>query len=242
MYSDNTYYFRGGSNGPYGMNKEHSLPKRWWGGYGTNDGYAGYTDINHLYPRKKMPTWPNSTGPLGEVSQARFDNGVTRVGSPMAGQGGGANQVFEPDDRYKGDFARTYFYMACAYQHYKWKYTFMLNNSSWKTLNEWSNELLCRWARARCRERQGGEPQRCAVQKYQNNRSPFIGFPELVEYIWGDRQGQVCCLNDAGTSSDTTTYTGDPELIAPTQGTVLNFGEVALGKSLDYTSTSRAVA
>ena len=29
-------------------------------------------------------------------------------------------------------------------------------------------------------------------------------------------------------------YDGDPELITPTQGTVLDFGEVAIGKSLDY--------
>ena len=32
MYSDNTYYFRGGTSGVYGMHKEHSLPKSWWGG------------------------------------------------------------------------------------------------------------------------------------------------------------------------------------------------------------------
>ena len=56
----------------------------------------------------------------------------------------------------------------------------------------------------------------------------------MFEYIWGNRQGQVFYVNEAGTSSDTTSYTGDPELIAPTQGTVLDFGEVALGKSLDY--------
>ncbi len=234
MYSDKTYYFRGGSSGVYGMHKEHSLPKSWWGGYGTNDGYAGYTDINHLYPADGDANMAKSNYPLGEVSQATFDNGVTRVGSPKTGQGGGCNTVFEPDDRYKGDFARTYFYMACTYQDYTWKYTYMLNNSTWKTLNEWSTELLCRWARADAVSDKEVN-RNDAVQKYQNNRNPFIDFPELFEYIWGDRQGQVFYLNDAGTSSDTTTYTGDPELIAPTQGTVLDFGEVALGKSLDYT-------
>jgi len=231
MYSNRTYYFRGGASGVYGMHKEHSLPKSWWGGYDETEGYAGYTDINHLYPSDGDANMAKSNYPLGEVSSPYFDNGVTRVGSPMVGQGGGSNSVFEPDDRYKGDFARTYFYMACAYQNYKWKYTYMLTNNSWKGLNEWSIDLLCRWARNDAVSDKETD-RNDAVQKYQNNRNPFIDFPELFEYIWGNRQGQVFYVGEVG---DTTTYAGDPELIAPVQGTVLDFGEVALGKSLDYT-------
>lgn len=234
MYSDYTYYFRGGTSGVYGMHKEHSLPKSWWGGYDETEGYAGYTDINHLYPANGDANMAKSNYPLGEVSNPSFDNGVTKVGSPKTGQGGGSYAVFEPDDRYKGDFARTYFYMACAYQHYHWKYTYMLNNSSWKTLNEWSVDLLCRWARNDAvsdKEIDRNE----AVQRHQNNRNPFIDIPQLFEFIWGNRQGEVFYLSEAGTSTDTTTYTGDPVLIMPTQGTVLDFGEVAIGKSIDYT-------
>ncbi len=234
MYSDNTYYFRGGTSGVYGMHKEHSLPKSWWGGYDETQGYAGYTDINHLYPANGDANMAKSNFPLGEVSSATFDNGVTKVGTPKSGQGGGCSQVFEPDDRYKGDFARTYFYMACAYQHYNWRYTYMLNNNTWKTLNDWSINLLCRWARNDAvsdKEIDRNE----AVQRCQNNRNPFIDIPQLFEYIWGNRQGEVFYMSDAGTSTDTTSYTGDPVLVAPTQGTVLDFGEVAIGKSIDYT-------
>ena len=168
------------------------------------------------------------------MSNAYFDNGVTRVGSPKMGQGGGSNSVFEPDDRYKGDFARTYFYMACTYQNYTWKYTYMLTNNTWKTLNDWSIDLLCRWARNDAVSDKEVD-RNDAVQKCQNNRNPFIDIPELFEYIWGNRQGQVFYLSDVGTSSDTTSYDGEPELIAPVQGTVLEFGEVAIGKTLDYT-------
>ena len=228
MYSDKTYYFGHTS----GMNREHSLPKSWWGGYNETQGYAAYTDINHLYPSDGEPNMAKSNYPLGEVSTPYYNNGVTKVGAPKTGQGGGCSSVFEPDDRYKGDFARTYFYMACAYQDYTWKYTYQVSNNNWKTLNEWSADLLCRWARADAvsdKELYRND----AVQHCQNNRNPFIDFPELFEYIWGNRQGQVFLLTEAGV--DTTTYTGDPELIAPTQGTVLDFGEVALGKSLEYT-------
>ena len=233
MYSDNTYYFRGGTSGVSGMHKEHSLPKSWWGGYDETEGYAGYTDINHLYPANGDANMAKSNYPLGEVSSTTFDNGVTKVGSPKTGQGGGCSSVFEPDDRYKGDFARTYFYMACAYQHYHWKYTYMMNNYSWKTLNDWSIEMLCRWARNDAVSDKEVD-RNDAVQHCQNNRNPFIDIPQLFEYIWGDRQGQVFYLSEAGASSDTTAYNGEPELISPTQGTVLDFGEVALGKSLDY--------
>ena len=232
MYSNKTYYFRGGTSGVYGMHKEHSMPKSWWGGYDETQGYAGYTDINHLYPADGDANMAKSNYPLGEVSYAYFDNGATRVGSPKTGQGGGSNSVFEPDDRYKGDFARTYFYMACAYQQYRWRYTYMLTNNSWKSLNEWSIDLLCRWARNDAvSDKEVARNE--AVQKHQNNRNPFIDFPELFEYIWGNRQGQVFYVSEAGV--DTTTYNGEPELIAPVQGTVLDFGEVALGKTLDYT-------
>lgn len=232
MYSDNTYYFRGGSSGVSGMHKEHSLPKSWWGGYDETQGYAGYTDINHLYPANGDANMAKSNYPLGEVSTITFDNGVTKVGSPKTGQGGGCYRVFEPDDRYKGDFARTYFYMACAYQDYNWRYTYMMTNNSWMTLNDWSIDLLCRWARNDAVSDKEVD-RNDAVQRSQNNRNPFIDIPMLFEYIWGDRQGQVFYLSDAG--ADTTTYTGDPELIMPTQDTMLDFGEVAIGKSLEYT-------
>ncbi len=233
MYSDHNYYF----GNTWGMNREHSLPKSWWAPSGENENttlYPSYTDLMHLYPADAEANAAKYYWPLGEVSSTTYNNGVTKVGTPLTGQGGGCSQVFEPDNRYKGDFARTYFYMACTYQHYTWRHTYMLTNNNWKTLNEWSIELLCRWARNDAVSDKE-VARNDAVQKCQNNRNPFIDIPELFEYIWGDRQGQVFNLSEAGMSNDTTSYSGDPELIAPIQDTVLDFGEVALGKSLDYT-------
>ena len=190
MYSDKAYYFRGSSS-VSGMNKEHSFPKSWWGG---GDDTPAYTDLNHLYPSDGDANMAKSNWPLGEVSSTTFDNGVTRVGTPVNGQGGGAGTVFEPADEYKGDFARTYFYMASCYQNLKWKYTYMVNNATWLTLNQWSIALLVRWAR----EDPVSEKERVrndAVYTIQNNRNPFIDFPELFEYIWGDKQGQQFTLD-----------------------------------------------
>lgn len=227
MYSDNVYYFNG-TRSVSGMNKEHSLPKSWWGGYGVEDGFNAYTDLNHLYPSDEPANLAKLHYPLGEVSSASFDNGCTKVGSPKSGQGGGSANVFEPDDRYKGDFARTYFYMAATYgSDYTWRYTWMMSNTAWQSLNTWAINLLLKWHR-QDPVSQKEQLRNDAVQRSQNNRNPFIDHPELVEYIWGDKQGQVYTL---GGDDDP----GTPTLISPTQGTEFNFGEVAIGKSLQLT-------
>ena len=222
MYSNKTYYFNG-YRGVSGMHKEHSFPKSWWGGTEVD----AYTDLHHLYPSDGEANMAKSNHPLGEVANASFNNGVTKVGTPVAGQGGGDGTVFEPGDVYKGDFARTYFYMATCYQDYNWKYTYMVNNSSWQTLNNWAIDMLLKWSRndpVSDKETNRND----AVYRVQNNRNPFIDLPELVEYIWGDKQDQTFYTDGGGSTS------GEPTLITPTQGTELYFGEIALGKSINY--------
>ena len=59
------------------------------------------------------------------------------VGNPVNGQGGGAQFVFEPNDEYKGDFARTYFYMVTCYQNLTWKYTRPLNDGAYSGMSEY---------------------------------------------------------------------------------------------------------
>ena len=228
MYSNYTYYFSSSlGNSTSGMNKEHALPKSWWGGYNENQGYIAYTDLNHLYPSDANANSAKLHYPLGEVSRTNFDNGVTKTGTPKTGQGGGSSVVFEPDDRYKGDFARTYFYMAAAYQDYEWKYTWMMVNNTWLTLNQWSIDLLLRWAR----EDPVSDKEKArndAVYRCQNNRNPFIDFPDLMEYIWGNRAGEVF-------TGGNDVITGPAELISPVQDSEVYFGEVALGKTLSIT-------
>ena len=235
MYSDYAYYFH--SHLGYstsGMNKEHSLPKSWWSTSGGTtavvDGVTvdadAYTDLNHLYPSDGDANMAKSNWPLGTVSSASFNNGVTKVGTPVSGEGGGAGTVFEPDDRYKGDFARTYFYMATCYQNYYWRKTWNMSNSTWLTLNDWTIKLLLKWHRQDPVSQKEIDRNE-AVYKLQNNRNPYIDNPDLVEYIWGDKAGKTFVI-------DGSEITGDPELITPTQGTVLDFGEVGLGKTLTY--------
>ena len=205
-----------------GLNREHSFPKSWWGGSTT---VAAYTDLNHLYPSEMAANSAKSNYPLGTVntsSSVKFDNGMTKVGYPVNGQGGNAQFVFEPDDEYKGDFARTYFYMVTCYQDYTWKYTWMLQQNTYPTLSPWAVKLLLEWHRmdpVSQKERDRND----VVYSYQNNRNPFIDLPELAEYIWGTKTGQ------AFSPGSVIVPTGDPELVAPSQGMTLDFGQVAIG-------------
>lgn len=207
-----------------GLNREHSFPKSWWGG-STN--IPAYTDLNHLYPSEIDANTAKSNYPLGKVAsigKGDFDNGVCKVGPAVAGQGGGAVRVFEPADEYKGDFARTYFYMVTCYQDLSWKYKYMLMDGIYPTLNQWAQTLLLQW------HKQDGVSQKEidrneAVYAIQNNRNPFIDYPELADYIWGDKRGQPFSADIPDTP------VGDALLIKPTQGMNLDFGQVATGKT-----------
>ena len=217
MYSDIPLYV----NTFWGLNREHSLPKSWWGG---SQNTPAYVDLNHLYPSEQAANMAKSNYPLGEVQNPTFDNGVSRVGTPVIGQGGGAKFVFEPADEYKGDFARTYFYMVCCYQNLTWRYNYMINNNTYPTLTPWSIDLLMRWHRddpPSQKEKDRNEE----VYKVQANRNPFIDFKDLAEYLWGNRKGLPF---NPGSS---TAPSGDPVLITPVQDMALDFGEVATGRS-----------
>ena len=170
-----------------------------------------------------------SNYPLGEVDRdkaLKFDNGVCYVGNPVRGQGGGAGYVFEPNEEYKGDFARTYFYMATCYQDLTWKYTYMVDQNLYPTLTPWAVTMLLKWHRedpVSQKETDRNEE----VYKIQGNRNPFIDMPELAEYIWGTKVGEN--FTPGGVVVEPV---GDPELVAPTTGMELQFGQVAEGKSL----------
>ncbi len=207
-----------------GLNREHSFPKSWWGG---DQDIPAYVDLFHLYPADGPANMAKSNYPMGVVATATFDNGVTRVGYPVTGLGGGASQVFEPDDEYKGDFARTYFYMVTCYSNLTWvpKYSWMLQSNAYPTLSPWAREMLLEWARqdpVSQKERDRNEQ----VYLVQNNRNPFIDFPQLFEYIWGRRTTEPFSTDIPDTPI------GEPNLITPVQDMALDFGQVALGQSI----------
>lgn len=169
-------------------NREHSFPKSWF-----SKGAPMVTDAFHVYPTDGKVNGQRSNYPYGECANGSY---VASKGSIKAlgklGKStfsGYTGTVFEPDDQYKGDFARTYFYMAAAYNSKigGWSSPQLAGNS-YPCFSSWSVSLLMKWHR-QDPVSQKEIDRNNAVEKYQHNRNPFIDHPELAEYIWGTRTG-----------------------------------------------------
>ena len=176
-------------------NREHSFPKSWFGG----DVTPMYTDLHHMYPTDASVNGMRSNYPFGETSNptSTSANNFSKLGPCSVT--GYTGTVFEPADEYKGDFARTYFYMVTCYENQivSWynnnsdagvKAT--LNGTTYPAFQDWQLNMLMEWAKNDpVSEKETARNE--AVYDIQGNRNPFIDYPGLQEYIWG------ICKDDA---------------------------------------------
>lgn len=189
MYSLETRYFN--STKPTAsvleLDIEHMFPKSWWGG----DVNEAYCDLFHLVPADYSANRSKSNHAPGIPSDTTFWNGSFATGS---GSTYGLQKVFCPADEYKGDFARAYFYIATCYgDSLQWTNSGdaakAMTNNHWQEFQPWLRDLLVSWHRMD--PVSDKEKQRAIeVNKIQGNRNPYIDYPELVEYIWGDKTDQ----------------------------------------------------
>jgi endonuclease I len=161
-------------------NREHSFPKSWF-----NDESPMNTDLFHIYPTDGYVNGMRSNYPFGEVNNPSWTsaNGSKVGNCSFTGYSG---VVFEPVHEYKGDFARTYFYMLTRYMN---------------DVDAWSSEMLAGddfslWAKELLLEWDNGDPvsqkeidRNNAVYLVQDNRNPFIDHPEYSGLIWGLNSG-----------------------------------------------------
>lgn len=175
-------------------NREHSFPKSWFGISGSNIPKGPGTDLFHLYPTDGYVNGMRSNYPFGETSSPTYSSvgGFSKLGP--CSYPGYTGKVFEPNDLYKGDFARTYFYMVTCYENLigTWyeKYSEShptLDGKKYPGLSSWQLSMLMKWAKideVSAKER----ARNIAVAGIQHNRNPFIDYPGLEEYIWGEWQ------------------------------------------------------
>lgn len=162
-----------------GMNIEHSFPKSWWGGSKNQ----AYQDLYNLMPCESKINSTKSNYPMGTVVSGDNGNGWTKVGN-----GSDGSKYWEPADSWKGDFARGYMYMATTYQNFSWSGSAalqILQQGTYPTLQKWAYTLFIKWAKA-------DKPDALEIQRnedvyqIQGNRNPYVDFPNLMEYVWGD--------------------------------------------------------
>ena len=234
MYSSEKRYFGSKGSAVSGMNIEHSVAKSWWGGTQNN----AYCDIHHLNPSDQNANSRKSNYPLGELTSVSWDNGVTFIGK--ANIDGSSQNAYEPCDEYKGDFARTYMYMFTCYQDFTWKYTWMnYEKSTYPTLKPWAVELLLKWHKQDpVSEKEVNRNN--AVYAVQGNRNPYVDYPQLADYVWGDSinyvfhlTGEVESGNGGNTGGGDDNDNNDIEII---DGWKIHLNENFNGTTMKFTT------
>ena len=211
MYSNITNYTFGtdqagnfdGENQKY--NREHSFPKSWFGGKVM----PMYTDLHHMYPTDGFVNNKRDNYPFGEVSRPTYSSagGFSKLGPCSVS--GYSGTVFEPNNEYKGDFARTYFYMVTRYEEKlpDWyndnsDSRATLDGNTYPGLKDWQLSMLLAWAAADPVS-QKETARNNAVYGIQGNRNPFIDYPGLEQYIWGSKTNEAFSYDnyDGGSGS-----------------------------------------
>lgn len=193
-------------------NREHGIPQSSWGGGESGIG----CDIFHVIPTDGKVNGMRGNYPFGEVGSATYSYNGNKRGSSVATitnsrkticaaagstTSASVGTVFEPQDQFKGDFARSYFGTIM-----KWGTTRLTQGNAptmfRSTMTEqtaygltpYAVALLMKWHRedpvsAKEIARNNG------IQATQGNRNPFIDFPYLAEYIWGEHAGETLRLD-----------------------------------------------
>jgi len=186
-YTDENHGTNGGECTNY--NREHTSPQSWFA-----EASPMVSDLFNVYPTDSKVNSIRNNYPYGEVSSASLitGNGSQLGSSDLVSYSG---IVFEPIDEFKGDLARTCLYMATRYASVceNWIKGASVVYGSNQGLSAYSVELFMKWSR-----QDPVSPKETsrnnAVEKVQHNRNPFIDHPELAEYIWGTRKGDVWSL------------------------------------------------
>ena len=198
-------------------NREHAMPKSWFNEASpqaatSTEVYPMYTDLHHLFPTDRAVNTFRSNYPYGEVGNvitkqseggfSKFGRCKDDLGYKVSGQNG---RVFEPNDEYKGDLARVYFYMATAYESYKnekgatrspanWS-SDMLASNVYPFFTDWALKMLLRWA-ANDPVSEKEIKRNEAIYGIQGNRNPFVDYPGLEQYIWGSKKDDAFSYNN----------------------------------------------
>lgn len=195
-------------------NREHSIPQSWWGG-GTN-GIGN--DIFHVLPTDGKINGVRSNYEYGEVNggtnwrgnkygaAGSWSTNKKTIASAAGESVNGSGNVFEPKPQYKGDWARGIMGTIVKWQQsnlttgnnfFSGTYT----ASGYFGLTKKAVVLLMKWHREdpvsqKEIDRNNG------IQQTQGNRNPFIDYPYLAEYIWGEHAGETIDMNYLMPSTD----------------------------------------
>lgn len=256
------------------LNREHAWPQS--RGFKASSGASGPagTDIHHLIlADSRVNQFHHNNNAYGDVINVATDENVNGIGGNKRGTGAfGSTSIFEPIDEHKGDIARACFYMAARYNN--WAGTsgaisafepFLILNddinvdgsavgstdttpASYGTLS-----TLLEWNRLDPVNDYEIHRNNLIHRNFQQNRNPFIDFPEWAEYIWGNNQSNYAkpatdyCTSAPANSVDVTGVSLNKTSAILSIGNTLQLTATvsplnAANKNVTWSSTNSAVA
>ena len=201
----------GGSPSTY-FNREHLWPRS----YGIGTSGSDNTDLHHLVPVYKgvNSSRSNKYFDNSDPSQLDYENPANDLSPSCTAN----SDTFEPGDAQKGRVARAILYMATRYDYLE-----LVNTppsappstsdsrmAQLRTLLDWNRKAL-----PAVKEKNNNQK---IYELYQNNRNPFIDYPEFADAIWVDGPSwgkwrldnfSLEELNDLSMSADSADPDGD---------------------------------
>lgn len=219
-----------------GWNREHSVPQSWF-----SKSNPMKSDIVHVLPTDCYVNNRRSSYPFGEVGNATYtsNNGYSKLGSCKTS--GYSGTVFEPNDEIKGDIARIYFYMVTCYEDRCSSWGHSVFSKANLGFEKWALDMLMRWSKQDpVDEREIARNN--AVYNVQRNRNPFVDYPGLEDYVWGNRKDEPFSYDHyAGGGGGPVVTTVAMPVFSPDEGTYYNKVEITLttataGATIYYTT------
>jgi hypothetical protein len=155
----------------YSFNTEHTFPQ---GLFGSVEPMRA--DLFHLFPTDDDANNKRGSLPFGVVNNPTWQNGGSKVNTT----------TFEPRDAHKGKTARAMFYFVLRYQNYS---NFLTNQEG--ILRQWHEQFPVNSIETK----RGND-----IASIQDNRNPFIDYPQFIERITSLSSTSV---GNTNTSTDT---------------------------------------
>ena len=131
----------------------------------------------------------NVTEEMGTVVYPVDYNGVESGCRAIEDVGGVGVSIFEPRPEDKPMMARGIFYMATRFDDLE----VVEGISATRSKSHGMLSDLLQWAQGEVTRRE--YKHNIGVYQYQNNRNPYVDFPELVDYVFGDKKDESGSLN-----------------------------------------------
>lgn len=160
-------------------NREHSWPKSWWGGGDTVQDFQ-YTDLFHLMPADGYVNGRRNNFPSGPVSNPTYTSKSGGKLGPCAGVSY-TGTCFEVADSHKGIMARAYFFISVRYRDVFTCCDFPAVKNA--LIKPWQQQLLKTWHKSFPVTAYEQRRNDLIYQSYQQNRNPFIDYPQWVDKI-----------------------------------------------------------